>query len=168
MAREYWISGNYGDARRDQTILRLCRSAVEIDAGYAAAWALMALMQADIRYRGTDLDDDGMAAAEKALQLRPTLAEPHCVKARYFAQHGRHDEAIAEIAIAVSLDPDSWEVNKEAAFVSSARANRGSRSILPASGRDGRDRLPQRRHAADVPSRLGQWRRRRADGKDPA
>ena len=117
MAREYWISGNYGDARRDQTILRLCRSAVEIDPGYAAAWALMALMQADIRYRGTDLDDDGMAAAEKALELKPTLAEPHCVKARYFAQHGRHDEASAEIAVAVELDPDSWEVNKEAAFV---------------------------------------------------
>jgi adenylate cyclase len=117
MAREYWISGNYGDARRDQTILRLCQSAVEIDPGYAAAWALMALVQADIRYRGTDLDDDGMAAAEKALQLRPTLAEPHCVKARFFAQHGRHEEASAEIDIAVGLDPDSWEVNKEAAFV---------------------------------------------------
>jgi adenylate cyclase len=117
MAREYWVSGNYGDARRDHTILRLCRSAVEIDPGYAAAWALMALMQADIRYRGTDLDDDGMAAAEKALGLKPDLAEPHCVKARYFAQHGRHDEASAEIAVAVDLDPDSWEVNKEAAFV---------------------------------------------------
>ena len=117
MAREYWISGNYGDARRDQTILRLCQSAVEIDPGYAAAWALMALMQADIRYRGTDLDEDGMAAAEKALRFMPTLAEPHCVKARFFAQHGRHDEASAEIAIAVDLAPDSWEVNKEAAFV---------------------------------------------------
>ncbi|MEO6582629.1 MAG: hypothetical protein ABIN68_07485 [Sphingomicrobium sp.] len=117
MAREYWVSGNYGDARRDQTILRLCQSAVEIDPDYAAAWALMALMQADIRYRGTDLDDDGMAAAEKALQLKPSLAEPHCVRARYFAQHGRHEEASAEIAVAVGLDPDSWEVNKEAAFV---------------------------------------------------
>ena len=117
MAREYWISGNYGDARRDQTILRLCQSAIDIDPGYAAAWALMALMQADIRYRGTDLDADGMAAAEEALRFMPTLAEPHCVKARFFAQHGRHDEASAEIAIAVDLAPDSWEVNKEAAFV---------------------------------------------------
>jgi adenylate cyclase len=58
-----------------------------------------------------------MAAAEKALQLNPNLAEPHCVKAKSFTQQGRHDEANVEIAIAVKLDPDSWEVNREAAFV---------------------------------------------------
>jgi adenylate cyclase len=117
MAREYWISGNYGDARRDEVILRLCRSAVEIDPTYDRAWALMALTQADMRYQGTELHEDGMAAAERALLLNPDLAEPHCVKAKSLNFQGRHDEANAEIAIAVKLDPDSWEVNREAAMV---------------------------------------------------
>jgi adenylate cyclase len=117
MAREYWISGNYGDSRRDQVILRLCKSAVEIDPGYARAWALMALVQADMRYQGTELVEDGIAAAETALKLNPDLAEPHCVKAKVYALAGRHEEANAEIAIAVELDPDSWDVNREAASV---------------------------------------------------
>jgi adenylate cyclase len=117
VAREYWVSGNYGDARRDQTILRLCQSAVEIDPAYVRAWALMALTQADMRYQGTELHEDGMAAAGKALLLNPNLAEPHCVKAKFFTLQGRHDEANVEIAIAVKLDSDSWEVNREAAMV---------------------------------------------------
>jgi adenylate cyclase len=117
MARDYWINGNYGDARREQVILRLCQGAVDIDPSYARAWALMALTQADMRYRGTELREDGMAAAEKALQYNPAMAEPHCVKARFFALQGRHDEANAEIAVALKLNPDSWEVNREAASV---------------------------------------------------
>jgi len=117
MAREYWVSGNYGDVRRDQIILRLCKSAVELDPGYARAWTLMALVQADMRYQGTELVETGIAAAEKALELNPDLAEPHGVKAKIFTLQGRHDEASAEIAIAVGLDPDSWDVNREAAMV---------------------------------------------------
>jgi adenylate cyclase len=117
MARESWVSGNYGDMRRDQIILRLCKSAVEIDPDYARAWALMALVQADMRYQGSELIEDGIAAAEKALELNPDLAEPHGVKAKIFTLQGRHDEASAEIAIAVELDPDSWDVNREAAMV---------------------------------------------------
>ena len=117
MAREYWIGGNYGDDRLDAVILRLCRSALEIDPHYARAWALMALTQADMRYRHNELKEGGIAAAEKALQFDPTLAEPHCVKARYLDQQGRHDEANAEIAAALQSDPDSAEVNKEAAYV---------------------------------------------------
>ena len=117
MAREYWVSGNYGDSRRDEIIVRLCRSAVEIDPGYARAWALMALVQADMRYQGTGGREDGIAAAEKALQLNPDLAEPHGAKAKIFTLQGRHDEASAEIAIAIALDPDSWDVNREAAMV---------------------------------------------------
>ena len=42
MARSYYLTGNYGDPRRDEAIERLCRRAVEIDPGYAQAWALLA------------------------------------------------------------------------------------------------------------------------------
>ena len=117
MARQYWISGNDGDPRRDEIVLRLCRNAIEIDPGYARAWALMAITQAWMHHRNVSGAETGVAAAEKALELDPDLAEPHCVRASDFAQQGRFDEANAEIATALRLDPDSWDVNKEAAFI---------------------------------------------------
>jgi len=115
MARQYWVSGNDGDRRRDELILRICRRATEIDPNYARAWSLMALVQTELRFRFGDSHDNGVAAAERALSLDPDLAEAHCVKARYLAEQGRHDEATSEIATALNLDAESWEVNKEAA-----------------------------------------------------
>ena len=117
MAREYWVSGNDGDPRRDEIILRLCQKAVNIDPTYARAWSLMAIAQAWMHHRGNRDADTGIAAAERALELDPSLAEPHCVKASDLAQQGRFDEANAEIATALEIDPESWDVNKEAAFI---------------------------------------------------
>ena len=48
MARQQWISGNFGDTRRDEAIVRLCEQATELDPNYAEAWALMALAQAEL------------------------------------------------------------------------------------------------------------------------
>jgi adenylate cyclase len=39
------------------------------------------------------------------------------VKARVLSQYGRHDEASAEIEIALRLGPESYEVNKSAAYL---------------------------------------------------
>jgi adenylate cyclase len=61
--------------------------------------------------------DDGMAAAERALALDGNLAEAHAVKARILSQYGRHDEATVEIEVALRLDPESYEVNKSAAYL---------------------------------------------------
>jgi len=114
MARQYWISGNYGDRRRMETVVRICRRAIEIDPDYALAWALMALAQADWHSRDSQSEEDGMDAAERALALNPGLAEAHCVKAVCLADRGAADEAQIEIALALRLDPESWVVNKEA------------------------------------------------------
>ena len=113
MARQYWISGNYGDVRRDDRVVRICERAVDIDANYARAWALMALAQANLRGLGKS-GDGGLASAERALSIDPDIAEAHCVRARHLSDAGRNDQADAEIAIALRLDPDSWEVNREA------------------------------------------------------
>ena len=51
------------------------------------------------------------------LALDATLAEAHAVKARILAQYGRHDEAAAEIEVALRLDPESYEVNRAAAYL---------------------------------------------------
>jgi len=39
------------------------------------------------------------------------------VKARILSHYGRHDEASAEIEIALRLDPESYEVNRAAAYL---------------------------------------------------
>jgi adenylate cyclase len=112
MARQYWISGNDGDIRREELILRLCRRAIDVHPDYARAWALMALAQSQLRFREGPGHDDGVAAAERALALDPDSVEAHLVKARSFADQGLHDLADREIGLALESEPDSWEANK--------------------------------------------------------
>ena len=113
MARQHWISGNVGDSRRDEVSVRICKQAVAVDPNYAKAWALMALAQAELRFRhGRDVD--ALPAAERALELDPNLPEAHCIKARYLQEDGRDEESNKIIGRALSLDPESFEVNKEA------------------------------------------------------
>jgi adenylate cyclase len=111
MARQQFLAGNYGDARREEAMIRLTGRAVEIDSGYARAWALMAFAQNSLRYSRGKGGDDGLAAAERALQLDPGLAEAHAVKADHLGVHGRPAEAFAELEMALSLDPESLEAN---------------------------------------------------------
>ncbi len=118
MARSYYVTGNTGDARRDESIIRLMGRATELDPGYARAWALMALAQSLLRTLFADRGDGGLAAAERALSLDPDLAEAHAVRANIWSRNGRRDEAAAEIAIALRLDPESYEVNNSAASLS--------------------------------------------------
>ena len=115
MARQHWISGNDGDLRRDEVVVRIAGQATEIDPNYGKAWALIALAQAEMRFRHAR-PEDALASAERALQLDPELPEALCVKARYLAdEDGQFDEADRQIQAALRKDPDSWEVNKEAA-----------------------------------------------------
>ena len=117
MARQCWISGDFGDVRREQKVIRICVRATEIDPDYSQAWALMALAQANLRYgfSGNEHLEDGAIAADRALSLDPTIAEAHLPKAWHLAERGLQEEANAEIAIALRLSPNSWEVNKESA-----------------------------------------------------
>jgi adenylate cyclase len=114
MARQQWISGAIGKSSREEAIVRLCKQATQLDPDYAQAWALMALGQLELHY-AYGRDDDPVPAAERALEINPGLAEGHCVKARYLEETGRADEAEKQIRTALKLDPDSWEVNREAA-----------------------------------------------------
>jgi adenylate cyclase len=114
MARQQWVSGSYGDIRRDETIVRICRQALTFDPNYAQAWALMALAQSQLRlWHGRD--EDALTAAERALAINPDLAEAHCVKAHQLEEKGLQSEANEELETALRLDPESWEVNREAA-----------------------------------------------------
>jgi adenylate cyclase len=118
MARQLYVTCTEGDARRAEAIIRLCIRATEIDHGYARAWALLALAQVILRFALGKGGEDGLATAEQALALDANLAEAHAVKAKILADNGCHDEASAEIDIALDLDAESYEVNRAAAYLS--------------------------------------------------
>jgi adenylate cyclase len=118
MARQLYVTCTDGDARRAEAIIRLCLRATEIDLAYARAWALMAVAQMILRFTLGKGGDDGLMAAERALELDANLAEAHAVRARILADKDRHDEASVEIEIALDLDAASYEVNRAAAYLS--------------------------------------------------
>src|SRR5207245_2782749 len=118
MARQNYVTGGESDLRRAEATIRICQRVTEIDPNYANAWALMALDQMIVRFIHGGKGEDGLAAAERALALDANLAEAHAVKARIFAENGRHDEASAEIASGLRLDPESFEVNRSAGLLS--------------------------------------------------
>jgi adenylate cyclase len=115
MARQYWVTGNVGDARRSESVIRLCRRATEIDPGYALPWALMAHAQGSLRFHHGITGDGGLAAAERAIALDDNLAEAHAARARVLLDDSRRDEALREIETALRLDRDSATVNGTAA-----------------------------------------------------
>jgi adenylate cyclase len=117
LARQYWLTGNIGDLRREERVMRICSRAVEIDPYYARAWALLAMAQSNLRYQFRCQVDDGYVAAHTALTIDATIAEAHLPMVRRLEDRGDHDEADRRIEQALALDPDSWEVNKEAARV---------------------------------------------------
>ncbi len=119
MARQHGLSSSEGDPRRNETLVRLCRRAVEIDPDYAQAWALLALGQTlHFFFADNPAEMTAWPAVERAMALDASLAEPHAVKARHLANQGFHDQAASEIELALRLDPESFEVNSAAAALS--------------------------------------------------
>jgi adenylate cyclase len=118
MARQTYATGYESDARRLDSIIRMCRRAVDIDPNYADAWALIALVEVLLRANvGRRGGDGGLGAAERALALNPDLAEAHAAKARSLSEENRNDEAAREIEIALRLDPESFQVNRAAGLL---------------------------------------------------
>jgi adenylate cyclase len=118
MARSYRLTGNQGDPRQCEAMERLTRRAVDLDPGYAQAWARMAAAQSALHRLHGRAGDAGQAALERALALNPGLAEARSLKARMLSSAGRHEEAAAEIALALRLDPESYEANLRAGLIS--------------------------------------------------
>ncbi len=114
LARQYWTTGNHGDFRREERVMRICSRAVQIDPYYAQAWALLAIAQSNLRYNFGREVDDGFAAGHTALSIDPTVGEAYCAMVRRLDEQGRPEEAEAEIEKALKVAPDSWEVNREA------------------------------------------------------
>ena len=116
-ARQVYLAGNSGTARGNQAVLRLCTGALKIDAEYARAWALMALVQALQATTIGGSTDDGLAAAERALALDGSLSEAHAAKARALINLEKYDAARDELDTALRLDPQSYEANVSAGIL---------------------------------------------------
>jgi adenylate cyclase len=121
LARQYWLTGNIGDLRREERVMRICGRAVEIDPYYADAWTLLAMAQSNLKYFFRCQVDDGYAAAHTALTIDPRIAEARLPGVRRLEDRQRLTEADAEMETALRFDPTSWEVNKEAARVAMRR-----------------------------------------------
>jgi adenylate cyclase len=117
LARKYWITGNWGDVRQLHLVERVCKRAIELDSNYARAWGLLAIIQCILHFTFTASDDDGIAAADRALSIDPNIAEAYCVRARRHYEHGEAAQADQDLAEALTREPDSWEVNREAARI---------------------------------------------------
>ncbi len=114
MARQHYATGLATDPRKTDTVIRLCRGALELDPDYARAWALMATAQRNQMY-ATAEGDNGSAAATRAIALDANLAEAHAAMAGILASQGNYEAAEQEITIAIQLDPESVDVLREAA-----------------------------------------------------
>jgi len=120
MARKLQQNGAHM-VRGGDSILRLCSSAIKIDANYADAWALLAMAQSmrSTFYGGTNRD--GLEAADRALQINPLLSSAHCAKSRVLMNVPDLAGAWSEIEIALRLDPESSENNMFAGLLSNSQ-----------------------------------------------
>lgn len=115
-AYDYYLQGMHyfhrWGLRNVRFSVDMFKKAVDIDPGYARAWAALADSYAMICMYW-DASDGNLAAADfasmRALELLPTLAESHVSRGlSHFANH-RNSEAIAEFETALRLDPDLFE-----------------------------------------------------------
>jgi adenylate cyclase len=113
MARQYREGGN-SDARRHETIIRLCARATAIDPDYAEAWTLMGGSKMNLARNFGRTGDSGAGDIERALAIDPDLGDAHALKARELYRDGHRVEAFAELEKALRQAPDSYEVNCQA------------------------------------------------------
>jgi adenylate cyclase len=117
MARNAYVTANMTDLPKAQLVERLARRAIELDPSYARAWALLAMvqrMQAYSEGNSESRGDNGLAAAERALALDAGVVEAHAARAGALIAIRDHEGARAALALALRLDPDSYEANTEA------------------------------------------------------
>jgi adenylate cyclase len=112
MARQLWSTGNIGNARRGDAVVRLTDAATQIDPNYAGAWALMSLAQDSMGFNlnRKTRGNGGRAAAERALALDANLAESHAAMAMIHIRQHRLEEAGREVEAALGLDAESVDV----------------------------------------------------------
>ena len=86
------------------------RQAIGIDPDYALAWAgLGSLLMPKYISSGSAADlEEGVHALQRALQLDPSLGEPHAFLAYMYTQQHRYDEAVEAARTSLERDPGAF------------------------------------------------------------
>ncbi|MFZ1989512.1 MAG: TIR domain-containing protein [Alphaproteobacteria bacterium] len=113
MARQYATKQSN---RYAEFAARLLEKAVELDPNYAAAWAKLARIRLGHRDVIADAGDPE-AALNRAMEIDPNSAEALATRAHMMVLAGNPAEGEKRIRLALSLDPDSYEVHSSAANV---------------------------------------------------
>jgi adenylate cyclase len=108
MARQFSVMGN---ERHQDTIVRLCKRAVELDPAYAAPWATLGITLWDM-HRRSATEEDGQEAAHRAIALDPTLADAHAALGAARQGQGQFELGLQACEAALRLDPNSYEGNR--------------------------------------------------------
>jgi adenylate cyclase len=119
MARQFERTGS---ERTKPLTVRLCDKAIALDPGFARAWALKALVEAEITQRAIPgfSFESAEFAAKKAVALDPNLAEAHAAVGEVTARGPTSDwsKGMASVAKALELDPNCFEAHQMAGFSS--------------------------------------------------
>jgi serine/threonine-protein kinase len=119
-AYDFYLRGNEyfnrGYAAEDvATAIRMYRRAIELDTGFAQAYAMLSEAESSKFWFYYDRTEAQIAraktAADRALQLRPDLPDPH-IALGYYYYWGRldYDRALHEFAIARKQQPNNGEL----------------------------------------------------------
>ena len=115
-AYELYLKGRFHSNRRTpeamQRALVCFEEATVVDSKYALAWVGLAEVHAILRQRSLTRADASAERAEqaarRAIELDPSLAEPHATLASIaHGQHWRWEEADREFRLALQLNPES-------------------------------------------------------------
>ncbi len=115
-AYEYYLRGRGHYRRRTRTDFDSAREmfskAIEIDSGYALAWAGLADTYTEF-WRNYESTEENLKQAEEtsreAVELDPNLAEAHAARGFALGQRQLYDEAAAEFRRAMELNPRLFE-----------------------------------------------------------
>jgi TolB-like protein/Tfp pilus assembly protein PilF len=115
-AYEYYLRGRGHYRRRTRTDFESAREmfskAIEIDSGYALAWAGLADTYTEF-WRNYESTDENLEKAEEtsreAVKLDPNLAEAHAARGFALGQRQLYDEAAAAFRRAMELNPRLFE-----------------------------------------------------------
>jgi len=115
-AYEFYLRGRGHYRRRTRTDFESAREmfskAIEIDSGYALAWAGLADTYTEF-WRNYESTEENLTQAEEtsreAVELDPNLAEAHAARGFALGQRRLYDEAAAEFRRAMELNPRLFE-----------------------------------------------------------
>jgi len=114
-ALDFYLKGDFhlkkGTLKEIDTAIFYYNKAIENDSEFAKAYCNLsnAYMRKNISFDpNTKWEEEAYAAAGKALQLNPKLANPHITQAQFYwseSHNFSHEQAINELKIAIEKDP---------------------------------------------------------------